>query len=195
MASMTLKKIFDEPLLFKGFGDFCKVQHAYENLEFWLAVDLFRETFRDQREPSLATSPLSPARKSTRRTFWNALTSQTLSRTSSQNKIEEKDIAAQAKQIYELFLAANAEKWVCVDQTELEEIKRKLDANQIDYKIFDVVQKQVYINMEKDLLPRFSKTFEVEETVFQPAPRGSVRFVPDQKLRATLVKTVTSSEE
>jgi len=211
--SLTLKKIMEEPVLLKGFSDFCKVQHAYENLDFWLAVETFRELFRGDDAtgsiPPNPGSPLSPnSRKSIRRTFWS-MTS-TLPRIGSARSFEEgtKDspkggdvtLLGQAKRIFQEYLAPHADKWVCVDQAESDEIKRKLDAgNQdlLDFRLFDVVQKQVYINMEKDLVPRFAKTFEIEEetTVFQPSQpvRGSVRFVPDQKLRATLVKTTNLS--
>lgn len=97
----------------------------------------------------------------------------------------------EVKRVYDTFLAPNADKWVCVDQNEQEEIKRRIDASNVDYRIFDTVQRQVYVNMEKDLVPRFAKAFEAEETVFQNAtsPRGSVRFVPDPKLRATMRTT------
>jgi len=206
--TLSLKKIMDEPTLMKGFADFCRIQHASENVEFWLAVDIFRESFRDSSDSPVPGSPLSPARKSGRRTFWASIASQGMQRIGSakslaeeQAKPESVTVLTQATKIYRDFLAPNADKWVCVDQIELDEIKRKLDsgvAGIVDYKVFDTVQKQVFTNMEKDLLPRFSRTFELDETptVFQnpQSMRGSVRFVPDQKLRATLVKTSMSSD-
>jgi hypothetical protein len=102
-------------------------------------------------------------------------------------------INVQANRIFRDFLAPQAEQWVCVDQMESDEIRRKLDAELIDNKMYDIVQRQVYVNMEKDLVPRFARSFDVDDTpaVSSPSSRGSVRFIPDSKLRATVKLSVT----
>ena len=179
---LSLRKIIDDNILFKGFEDFCRVQHAYENLEFWLAVEFLHDNYRD--DSSSPPASVSSPRKSGRKTFFEKLSLKGKS-------LEE--LPVRINKIYNDFLVSNAPKWVCIDPSEFEEITKKIDSGIFDCHVFDAAQKKVYTNMEKDLVPRFERSFDNEESVFeaQAAVRGSVRYIPDSKLRQSLVNTIT----
>lgn len=182
---LSLRQVLDSETLLSGFREFCKVQHADENIEFWLAVEMFRESFRDISSPPMLTSP---RKQSSKRSLFGfpGLSRANSSRSSASFSGDDIGVEARARKIMMNYLVDCADKWVCIDQAFVVEIKRNMEMGIVNVSLFDAAQSQVFSNMERDLVPRFAKSFEDSEALFEPSVRGSVRYVPDEKLRASL---------
>lgn len=95
--------------------------------------------------------------------------------------------------VFDEYLRPDSPKWVCIDLPLSQSLEARVkDKANMTPSIFNEAQKQVYDNMEKDLLPRFLKSFEMDarvkdmqggEPINMVSPRGSVRFFPSSELR------------
>jgi len=99
-------------------------------------------------------------------------------------------------------LHSDCPKWVCIDlalSQDLEvQLRSKLD---VPPTFFADAQRQVFVNMEKDVLPRFLKSLEaahardaVGDALNAPG-RGSVRFTPGTELRQAYANKATTYQQ
>jgi hypothetical protein len=247
---LTLRQVFNDPILARGFDEFCKVQHADENILFYKSVETFRElAVNEERMQSsgggtssvngtdsssnekksripLLSRMFGGATGSTRNVNTTTTTTSTITEitppdggnTTTNSTIPPNiasataamspkgssrkgliahvpiDIRDRAQVVFEDFLTPASKKWVCIDLGLSEKMEEHLKTRApLDSTFFDAAQKQVFDNMEKDLLPRFLKAFEdarIRELQGGPisisSPRGSVRYIPSADLRAAL---------
>jgi hypothetical protein len=148
----SLKQVLEErsqePDLFQAFEAFCAVQHAGENLEFYFAVEAFKA--------SPAMSPISPPGKS-------ISLFRKLSFTRSPKKPVENPRLKQAEDIFARYLNADAERWVCHEQGISKLLRLDLlESGAPSPTMFDGLQRIIFLEMEKDLLVRFNRSFHLQ---------------------------------
>jgi len=86
-----------------------------------------------------------------------------------------------SSQIYREFLTDKSDRWVCMDEHVSGVILKRIESGAVDRNLFDVAMKMVFDNMEKDLVPRFNKSFHAfgdMAPINAESIRGSVRFSP-----------------
>lgn len=212
--STTLKAVLDDAVLAEGFAQFCAVQHAKENLDFYADVERFRLDAEAAaggvvsppaqkragmlsrllgvggagKSPATADKTLSP-RAGDRKTL-------TGGDAAAAAALAAMPLPERARRIFDEYLKPDSPKWVCIDlalSKSLEEQLKTADASVVTSSFFTVAQKQVFDNMEKDLLPRFLRSFEdsrrdTQEALFATSPRGSTRFFPNAEQREAMQK-------
>lgn len=63
MLDITLKEVFEDSDVLEAFVEFCKVQHASENLDFYNAVTKYKDDFANILKEEGKDTVLPPARK------------------------------------------------------------------------------------------------------------------------------------
>ena len=100
-------------------------------------------------------------------------------KTSAADKSVDPKVIAFALQIYKEFLTDKSQRWVCMDTNVSAAILAQIELGAVEQSLFDVAIKMTFDNMEKDLVPRFNKSFNFVYTSGEQASnRGSVRFSP-----------------
>ena len=184
---ITLKEVFDDSDVLEAFVEFCKVQHASENLDFYNAVTKYKDDFvtilkeegkevqprktqvnqgtilqklfgkkftPSEKSEKKAEKMVDKAREHRRSVERPASPMGTVAST------KDERVLKLASQIYSEFLTEDSPSWVCISLETTKQIKDVIEGSTaLKITIFDEAQKQVFANMESDLLPRFTKAF------------------------------------
>lgn len=222
---LTLRQIFDDPILLEGFVQFCKVQHCSENLLFYNAATAFKEVAEDaaraqdlgkkvEAESIALTS--SPGGGGSSRSFSKGKSlskffagmsfssknepkaDDLVKRASAHRKsvssgavpppaplspqsarnlggvTNDEEVLKLASKIYFDFLTEESESWVCISLDIAARIKVKIETlTALPAGLFDEAQKQVFANLESDVLPRYLKSFNTTTTSSAAASGGA----------------------
>jgi len=99
--------------------------------------------------------------------------------TAGADKSSDPKVMTFAMQVYKEFLTEKSQRWVCMDEHVSAAILAQIESGAVELSLFDAAIKKTFDNMEKDLVPRFNKSFNFVYTSGEQASnRGSVRFSP-----------------
>mmetsp|Transcript_19449 Transcript_19449/g.35944 ORF Transcript_19449/g.35944 Transcript_19449/m.35944 type:complete len:210 (+) Transcript_19449:212-841(+) len=128
-GDLQLDSIVRNKAMLGSFLKFLQIQHAAENLTFFLMSEAFSLVFDENKATRLGAP------------------------------VEHAVVLTQAKGIYDRFLAEDAPSWVCVSPRIVEQIEKRIKTTpeQVTSKVFDCAQEETRETLERDCLPRFTK--------------------------------------
>ena len=108
-----------------------------ENILFWCAVNDYKEKYEKEKgvhdEVDIENTP----------------------RRTKNSSIEEIDIGAIAREVYNVFIDTRSATQVNLSSKQRGDIKSELDSGQFKRETFDVAQKEIFSVMSRDSYPRF----------------------------------------
>mmetsp|Transcript_860 Transcript_860/g.2535 ORF Transcript_860/g.2535 Transcript_860/m.2535 type:complete len:193 (-) Transcript_860:2599-3177(-) len=128
-AELRLDQLLRDRLALTSLLRFLQLQHAAENLTFYMVAEAFSLVFAEDKARSLGVA------------------------------IDQSAVVKHARDIYKRFLCDNAPSWVCVEPQLVRKVADAVERHPelVRADIFAEAQEETRRTLERDCLPRFTK--------------------------------------